>query len=242
MRLPISIREGLLVICLSLFYVTGAGAFNDVSATFLFQDATIAAGEQSLLKAEGQTASAMLAMNVAQTPMRMEYKAMSKWARQYYAYLDTASYVANSVQATTTIYVQALEVLRELIDVGKAIKDSPQGLISSSLRSDLYIQTSIQLINVFRTLKYVVSKGGRNNLMNGRERCEVLWSISNDLDVVKRNLRSLTNEIRYCTMADLWWDATISYGIYDHRQIAERCLHDMCRASRTISDNVVNKR
>lgn len=235
MKLPINTKRLVAVLCLSLCFVTASRA---ELATFLFQDGVITVGEYSLQKATGRTSAAMLAMTASQTPMKMEYKAMSKWARQYYSYLDSASYIANSVQATTTIYVQAMEVLRELVDVGKAIKDSPQGLISSSIRSELYIQTAIQFINVFRTLKFVVSKGGKQNMMNGRERCEILWSISNDLDVIKRNLRSLTNEIRYCTFADLWWDATISYGIYDHRQIAENCLDNMCRASRVISRNM----
>lgn len=195
-----------------------------VGGVFPVQESIITAGEYTIQKQIGEQVAQLMAINTEQVPMSLEFKEMDNWNRKYYNYLSTPNYIINSVQAGTTIYTKAFECFRNLVDLGKAIKENPQGVVSTAALNNLYVETAVKFVKVFRTLNNVLKKGGKQSMLNGADRCRLLWQISGELDELKTSINRLAISVRYYSILDVWWNATMQYGIYDHKNVAEYCF------------------
>lgn len=233
MKLPITIdirKLSRLAVMAVLMAVPLKGRALAGYTTFPIQDVLINLNEWSLddyihkMTAQAATTAA------SQEAMRLQWRSMDKWKQQYDHYLNDASYILNTAQATSVIYVQALEVLRELVNVGKAIKANPQGVFASSAISNVTLNTAASVLEVFATMKGLAKKNkdgtlaAKQIMMDGQARCEMLWDVSSQLQQLRGRLRRLAVAIRSYGMLDVWWSLTLPYGIYSHRQIATQCF------------------
>lgn len=224
MNLRTGFRQTLLLMAVIVAFSQRMSAYS-LGGVFPIQESTITAGEYTLQQLIGQQAVQMAAVNAEQVPISLEFKEMDNWNRKYYNYLSDASYVINSLQAGTTIYTKAFECFRNLVDLGKAIKENPQGVVSTAALNNLYVETAVKFVKVFRTLNNVLKKGGKQSMLNGADRCRLLWQISGELDELKTSINRIAISVRYYSIIDVWWNATLQYGIYDHKQVADYCYN-----------------
>lgn len=224
MNLRTGFRQTLLLMAVIVAFSQRMSAYS-LGGVFPIQESTITAGEYTLQQLIGQQAVQMGAVNAEQVPISLEFKEMDNWNRKYYNYLSDAGYVINSLQAGTTIYTKAFECFRNLVDLGKAIKENPQGVVSTAALNNLYVETAVKFVKVFRTLNNVLKKGGKQSMLNGADRCRLLWQISGELDELKTSINRIAISVRYYSILDVWWNATLQYGIYDHKQVADYCYN-----------------
>lgn len=148
---------------------------------------------------KGQTQTALLQNTIA-----AEFTQMHKWQKEYNNYLKTASGYASSLKACTHLYNDGVRIFLTLCQMGKAVKENPQGLVTSIRMNNLYIETVTELISVFTLLKEAVAKGGKENMLTGAERSKTLWALNDKLGAFSRKLHQLYLSIRYYTLTDVW--------------------------------------
>ena len=195
-----------------------------VAGVYPAQEFIINTGETTASSLLGDQAKTLAELNIVIAPVNYEVSEMRKWEKRYNKYLEDASYIVSSLQAGTTIYTQAFCTLRNLVVLTKAMRENPEGIISTSYMNNLYVTTAVKFLKVFRTLKEVCKKGGPTNMLNGAERCRTLWAISAELDDLNSDLGRLCISVSSYNFLDVWMAATLPYGIYSHKQIAETCL------------------
>lgn len=133
-----------------------------------------------------------------------EFAGMKRWQRKYIEYLSTVQGYAEAIKAGTTLYSDALITLRNIMDIKKAAKLNPQGLGAALVMSDIYVETTVEFIKTFRTLENAIAKGGDQNLLTGKERTQMLWSICDRLEELNDKLRMLSLCVAYYDMNDVW--------------------------------------
>lgn len=234
MRLQTGCR--LLRICflIALMAVTARASAYSVAGVYPVQDFIIADGEATLSSITALQTGELSALNVEIAPVNYETHELKKWETRYYKYLQDASYTVSSLQAGTTIYTQAFEALRNLVDLHKAMKANPQGIFATAGMNNLYLTTAVKFVKVFRTIKKEVLGSGRKSMLNGADRCRLMWSVSEELDELNYELENLCYSIRAYNILDVWMKATLPYGIYDHKMIAVSCFSRWKSRSRTV--------
>lgn len=157
---------------------------------------------------KGQTQTALLQNTIA-----AEFTQMHKWQKEYNSYLKTASGYASSLKACTHLYNDGVRIFLTLCQMGKAVKNNPQGIVATIPMNNLYIETATELISVFTLLKEAVAKGGAENMLTGAERSKTLWALNDKLAAFSRKLHLLYLSIRYYTLTDVW--NNVSAGMLD---------------------------
>lgn len=152
---------------------------------------------------KGQTQTALLQNSIA-----AEFNRIHKWEKQYNSYLKTASGYASSLKACTHLYNDGVRIFITLGQLGKAIRNNPQGIIAGMSMNNLYIETATELVSVFTLLNEAVAKGGNENMLTGAERSKTLWALNDKLSAFSRKLHLLYLSIRYYTLNDLWNNVT----------------------------------
>ena len=152
---------------------------------------------------KGQTQTALLQNTIA-----AEFNRIHRWEKQYNSYLKTASGYASSLKACTHLYNDGVRIFLTLGKLGKAVKDNPQGIVSSMNMNNLYIETATELVSVFTLLNDAVAKGGTENMLTGAERSKTLWELNDKLSAFSRKLHLLYLSIRYYTFNDVWNNIT----------------------------------
>lgn len=223
MRLQTECRIWLLAALLPLFAVR-ASAYS-VFGAFPIQEALINTGEYTTTNLLGNQAKELVALNVAVAPVNYETSKLKNWETKYYTYLQDASYMMSSLQASSTIYTQAYETFRNLYELVRSMHDNPQGVVSTAAINNLYITTAVKFLKVFRLIKYTITKSGRASMLNGSERCQLLWRISGDLDDLNHDIRRLSLSVRYYSLLDVWMNAILPYGIVNHKAVADYCFN-----------------
>lgn len=133
-----------------------------------------------------------------------EFAGMKRWQRKYIEYMSTVQGYAEAIKAGTTVYSDALVTLRNIMDIKKAARLNPQGLGATLVMSDIYVETTVEFIKTFRTLQNAIAKGGDQNLLTGKERTQMLWSICDRLEELNDKLRMLCLCVAYYDMNDVW--------------------------------------
>ena len=152
---------------------------------------------------KGQTQTALLQNSIA-----AEFNRIHKWEKQYNSYLKTASGYASSLKACTHLYNDGVRIFITLGKLGKAIRNTPQGIIAGMSMNNLYIETATELVSVFTLLNDAVAKGGNENMLTGAERSKTLWALNDKLSAFSRKLHLLYLSIRYYTLNDMWNNVT----------------------------------
>ena len=126
------------------------------------------------------------------------------WEQQYNAYLKEASGYAKRTVACCQLYLEGVQTLNALWEVSAAKKINPQGVFATMSMNNLYMETAIQFIKTFRSLKKVCAKGTDKNMLNGAERTQLIWNLERELEQLNSKLRRLAVSISVFSFEDVW--------------------------------------
>lgn len=155
-----------------------------------------------------------------QNTMAGMYTVMKKWEQKYNAYLKTTAGYADALRAGTTLYAEGVLTLRNLYNLKKAAASNPQGIVASMSMNSLYMEVAIELVKTYRILKVAIAMGGKENMLTGAERTQLLWSLNDSMERLNRKLRRLSICIAYYNLEDVWNCATAGMTERDHGEIA----------------------
>ena len=222
-----TIKILILSLCLLLTYTAKAQIVN----TNPLEYAALAEGNELILgkvkdQIDGQKKTALLQNTIA-----AEFEQMRQWEKKYNSYLKTASGFASSIKACTHLYNDGVKIFITLGKLKNAVSDNPQGIVASMNMNNLYIETATELVTVFSLLRDAVAKGGKDNMLTGAERSQLLWALNNQFSAFQKKLNLLYLSIRTYTMTDVWNNATAGMLDRNNGEIAQIAMQRWRRAA-----------
>ena len=222
-----TIKILILSLCLLLTYTAKA----QIVTTNPLEYAALAEGNELILgkvkdQIDGQRKTALLQNTIA-----AEFEQMRQWEKKYNSYLKTASGFASSIKACTHLYNDGVRIFITLGKLKNAVSDNPQGIVASMNMNNLYIETATELVTVFSLLRDAVAKGGKDNMLTGAERSQILWELIDQLSALQKKLNLLYLSIRTYTMTDVWNNATAGMLDRNNGEIAQIAMQRWRRAA-----------
>ena len=222
-----TIKILILSLCLLLTYTAKA----QIVTTNPLEYAALAEGNELILgkvkdQIDGQKKTALLQNTIA-----AEFEQMRQWEKKYNSYLKTASGFASSIKACTHLYNDGVKIFITLGKLKNAVSDSPQGIVASMNMNNLYIETATELVTVFSLLRDAVAKGGKDNMLTGAERSQILWALNDQFSAFQKKLNLLYLSIRTYTMTDVWNNATAGMLDRNNGEIAQFAMQRWRRAA-----------
>ena len=222
-----TIKILILSLCLLLTYTAKA----QIVTTNPLEYAALAEGNELILgkvkdQIDGQRKTALLQNTIA-----AEFEQMRQWEKKYNSYLKTASGFASSIKACTHLYNDGVKIFITLGKLKNAVSDNPQGIVASMNMNNLYIETATELVTVFSLLRDAVAKGGKDNMLTGAERSQILWELNDQLSAFQKKLNLLYLSIRTYTMTDVWNNATAGMLDRNNGEIAHIAMQRWHRAA-----------
>ena len=222
-----TIKILILSLCLLLTYTAKA----QIVTTNPLEYAALAEGNELILgkvkdQIDGQKKTALLQNTIA-----AEFEQMRQWEKKYNSYLKTASGFASSIKACTHLYNDGVKIFITLGKLKNAVSDSPQGIVASMNMNNLYIETATELVTVFSLLRDAVVKGGKDNMLTGAERSQILWALNDQFSAFQKKLNLLYLSIRTYTMTDVWNNATAGMLDRNNGEIAQIAMQRWRRAA-----------
>lgn len=222
-----TIKILILSLCLLLTYTAKA----QIVTTNPLEYAALAEGNELILgkvkdQIDGQKKTALLQNTIA-----AEFEQMRQWEKKYNSYLKTASGFASSIKACTHLYNDGVKIFITLGKLKNAVSDNPQGIVASMNMNNLYIETATELVTVFSLLRDAVAKGGKDNMLTGAERSQILWALNDQFSAFQKKLNLLYLSIRTNTMTDVWNNATAGMLDRNNGEIAQIAMQRWRRAA-----------
>lgn len=222
-----TIKILILSLCLLLTYTAKA----QIVTTNPLEYAALAEGNELILGKvkdliDGQKKTALLQNTIA-----AEFEQMRQWEKKYNSYLKTASGFASSIKACTHLYNDGVKIFITLGKLKNAVSDNPQGIVASMNMNNLYIETATELVTVFSLLRDAVAKGGKDNMLTGAERSQILWALNDQFSAFQKKLNLLYLSIRTYTMTDVWNNATAGMLDRNNGEIAQIAMQRWRRAA-----------
>lgn len=222
-----TIKILILSLCLLLTYTAKA----QIVTTNPLEYAALAEGNELILgkvkdQIDDQKETALLQNTIA-----AEFEQMRQWEKKYNSYLKTASGFASSIKACTHLYNDGVKIFITLGKLKNAVSDSPQGIVASMNMNNLYIETATELVTVFSLLRDAVAKGGKDNMLTGAERSQILWALNDQFSAFQKKLNLLYLSIRTYTMTDVWNNATAGMLDRNNGEIAQIAMQRWRRAA-----------
>lgn len=222
-----TIKILILSLCLLLTYTAKA----QIVTTNPLEYAALAEGNELILdkvkdQIDGQRETALLQNTIA-----AEFEQMRQWEKKYNSYLKTASGFASSIKACTHLYNDGVKIFITLGKLKNAVSDNPQGIVASMNMNNLYIETATELVTVFSLLRDAVAKGGKDNMLTGAERSQILWALNDQFSAFQKKLNLLYLSIRTYTMTDVWNNATAGMLDRNNGEIAQIAMQRWRRAA-----------
>ena len=226
------LQTGLRCIFLLTVLVTGVMTVSaqGASQSNPLEYAAIASGETLIDNQIKKQSKAMAALAVEQGAMTVANTKMKQWEQKYNSYLKTASGYASSIKAATSLYADGMQTLTALWEVHTACRINPQGIAASLSMNNLYLETVTEFIRTYRALKNVIAKGGEGNMLNGAERTQMLWNLTNNLERLNRKLRLLSVSVTMHSLDDVWNRAITGKINKSNKVLAKESSKRMCRA------------
>lgn len=177
----------------------------------------------------GQTETAVL-----QNAIALEFNKIREWEKKYSQYTQTVEGFASSLNAASHIYEDAMHIMVTLGKLGSTISDNPQGVVATMSMNTLYVETATELVSCFTLIRDAVAKGGKQNMLTGAERSQMLWNINDKMDAFAKKLRLLYLSIRYYRMIDVWNTYTAGMIERANGDIAHTAHERWIRAAQTM--------
>lgn len=160
---------------------------------------------------------------------------IKKWEQQYNKYLKTTKGFADRIAADCQLYLEGVQTLNALWEVSAAKKINPQGVFATMSMNNLYMETAIQFIKTYRSLKKVCKKGGDGNMLNGAERTQLIWNLERELEQLNSKLRRLAVSISVFSFEDVWNRAIAGKIDKSNGMLALEARNRMRRAATSVA-------
>lgn len=220
---------------LLLFITIRAGAY-DFTYQNLGEYFALAEGNALINSAVTGSTSNQTEQGVIHNGVAYQFSNVHTWEKKYNQYLSNVSGFASALKAGMSIYDGTLRTVLNLVRIAKAAEANPQGPFATLSMNNLYADAVTEFISVYKLMKFAIAHGGDTDLLNGKERCELMWTVSDKINELSATLTKLYFSIRIYNIADAWYQ--ITSGIYerDKEEIARHCLNQWQRAG-TAYDN-----
>lgn len=228
MKLPIDLRH---ILAFTVFFLGTLSTFaQGATSSNPAEYAAIGAGEERIDSQYVHQSNGMAAIAAEQGVMVAANAKMKKWEKKYNSYLKTVSGYASAIKAATTLYADGMQTLTALWDVHTACRINPQGIVASMSMNNLYMETAAEFARTYRTLKKVIAKGGKENMLSGSERTLLLWNLTNNIERLNRKLRQLAVSVTMHSFEDVWNRATYGKIAKTNKMLAKESSRRMKRA------------
>lgn len=157
------------------------------------------------------------------------------WEQQYNKYLKTTKGFADRIAADCQLYLEGVQTLNALWEVSAAKRINPQGIFATMSMNNLYMETAIQFIKTYRSLKKVCKKGGDGNMLNGAERTQLIWNLERELEQLNSKLRRLAVSISVFSFEDVWNRAIAGKIDKSNGMLALEARNRMRRAATSVA-------
>ncbi|MDU6554890.1 MAG: hypothetical protein E6507_08500 [Prevotella bivia] len=203
MKLPIDkLRYVTLSLC--CFGIIESKAQVAIAETNPLEYTAIISGEELINKNISKQNTGLAKMNVKLGGIYLADRKMRAWEEKYNNYLVKAGKYVSQLRAGSMLYLQGIEILRSVIDLRKAIRDNPQGVVSAGFIRNIYVEVGTEFLRTFGIMKDIVSKKGEGNMINGSERVQYMWDLTRSMDNLLRKLNQLTVYVSVCNFEDVW--------------------------------------
>lgn len=160
---------------------------------------------------------------------------IKNWEQQYNKYLKTTKGFADRIAADCQLYLEGVQTLNALWEVSAAKKINPQGVFATMSMNNLYMETAMQFIKTYRSLKKVCKKGGDGNMLNGAERTQLIWNLERELEQLNSKLRRLAVSISVFSFEDVWNRAIAGKIDKSNGMLALEARNRMRRAATSVA-------
>ena len=160
---------------------------------------------------------------------------IKNWEQQYNKYLKTTEGFADGIAAACQLYLEGVQTLNALWEVSAAKKINPQGVFATMSMNNLYMETAIQFIKTYRSLKKVCKKGGNGNMLNSAERTQLIWNLERELEQLNSKLRRLAVSISVFSFEDVWNRAIAGKIDKSNGMLALEARNRMRRAATSVA-------
>ena len=157
------------------------------------------------------------------------------WEQQYNKYLKTTKGFADRIVADCQLYLEGVQTLNALWEVSAAKKINPQGVFATMSMNNLYMETAMQFIKTYRSLKKVCKKGGDKNMLNGAERTKILWQLNSEIEQLNKKFRALALSISLYSFEDVWNRAIAGKIDKSNGMLALEARNRMRRAATSVA-------
>jgi len=230
MNLQITGKAFLLIAFLLLFSSTVA--FSQVAVANPVEWAVLAEGNEFISGKIKDEVGAKVKIASLQGTIAAEFTKIKKWQQKYNSYLKEVDGYASSLKAATFIYNDGVRLFMNLCELKAAVTTNPEGVAASMSMNNLFMETAEELVSVYTILKEVVAKGGKENMLSGAERSEMLWMIEDRLKSFNHKLSKLTLSLRYYTLLDVWDNKTLAAVSLSNAEIASRAKRRWIRSAK----------
>lgn len=231
MKSLIAIKKICLVGCLTTFCQLSFGQLNQTNPD---QYVIISVSNKNINGSVSTQTKDLKEIAILQGTISGEFTAIKTWEKKYNSYLKTARGYTETMKAGTMLYIDGMRIIRSLIEVKNAADANTQGIIATAFMNNLYMETATEFIRTYRLLQTTVAKGGKDNMLNGAERNEMLWSLVEQMEALNKKLHTLAISIAYYNLTDVWRMATAGLVRKNHDVIAREAFDRWTRARRVI--------
>ena len=161
-----------------------------------------------------------------------EFKEIKGWERKYAEYLKNIQGFAEGITAASTFVADGVDIMRRLFELKNVVQEHPVGVLSTAAMNDLYVETFMEFMKCYNIMKFAVKKTGKDSMLSGAEKRELLWRITDELQAFNNKLKELVWSVAYYNMTDVWNKATAGMMLKDRGQIAREALERWKRVSK----------
>ena len=161
-----------------------------------------------------------------------EFSEIKGWERKYASYLKNIQGFAEGITVASTFVADGVDIMRRLFELKNVVQAHPVGVLSTAAMNDLYLETFVEFMKCYNIMKFAVKQGGKDSMLSGAERRELLWAITDELQAFNNKLKELIWSVAYYNMTDVWNKATAGMMLKDRGQIAREALERWKRVSK----------
>ena len=162
----------------------------------------------------------------AQAAINAELTIIKGWEKKYIQYLETVEGFASSLHAGSMIFADGVKALMNLQKLTKAMVANPEGIITTAGMNNLYMETIGEFVSIYTMMEKAIKKGGADNLLDGRARCQLLWSLEDKMSALNRKLARLVISVGSYNLVDLWYSRA-GFVTYKQDRSWARQNHDL---------------
>ena len=183
--------------------------------------AAVTKGANNLGTKYSQGSAEKMKTQAMEDAIALEMNGIRQWQRKESEYLKDTQGFAQAIVAGSTLYTTAVKTLRNLNDLRRAAERNPQGIVTSAVMNNLYVEMLTELVKTYRMVNYAVKTGGSYNMLTGKERAEMLWLLVDRFEELNAKIHELTMSVYYWNFDLALFEITAAFGVHDMKSIAD---------------------